>query len=81
MKKIMHAALLTIGATLAISASGCAAVTSSMSSSTAVTGEAWYTQMTGIFGFGWAPKVFYCPAPSSGPATCKEAKMVPLADK
>jgi hypothetical protein len=30
---------------------------------------------------GWAPKVFYCPAPSSGPATCKEAKMVPLAAK
>ena len=81
MKKIMNAALLTIGLALGLGSSGCVMVTSSIPSSTAVTGEAWYTQNTGLpmGGMGWAPKVFYCPAPSSGPATCKEAKMVPLA--
>lgn len=85
MKKIMNAALLTIGLTLGLGlgfgAAGCVMVTSSIPSSTAVTGEAWYTQATGMFGMGWSPKVFYCPAPSSGPATCKEAKMVPIEKK
>jgi hypothetical protein len=81
MKKLMNAALLTIGVAIGLSSSGCVMVTSSIPSSTAVTGEAWYTQLTGMFGMGWNPKVFYCPAPSSGPATCKEAKMVPLVEK
>jgi hypothetical protein len=64
------------------SGSGCAYVTSSMPSSTAVTGEAWYTEATGFFNFFWGSKIFYCPAPTAaGPATCKEAKLVPLPKK
>jgi hypothetical protein len=62
--------------------SGCAAVTSSMPSSTAVTGEAWYTEATGFFGMYWSSKIYYCPAVTqAGPATCKEAKLVPLPEK
>ncbi len=61
---------------------GCAYVTSSMPSATAVTGEAWYSEATGFFGMYWGSKIFYCPAPSAaGPATCKEAKLVPLPEK
>ena len=61
---------------------GCAAVTSSLPSTSAVTGEAWYIESTGFFGLYWGSKVFYCPAPTAaGPATCKEAKMVPLPEK
>ena len=48
----------------------------------AVTGEAWYTEATGFFGLFWGSKVFYCPAPTAaGPATCKEAKLVPLPER
>lgn len=62
--------------------SGCAYVTSSMPSTTSVTGEAWYTEATGFFGLFWGSKVFYCPAPTAaGPTTCKEAKLVPLPAK
>ncbi len=64
------------------SSMGCAYVTSSMPSSTAVTGEAWYTEATGFFGLYWGSRVFYCPAPTAaGPATCKEAKLVPQPKK
>lgn len=59
-------------------AGGCAVVTSSMPSTTSVTGEAWYTEAIGFFGMTWGSKVWYCPPPSNGPATCKEAKMVEL---
>jgi hypothetical protein len=62
--------------------SGCAYVTSSMPSTSTVTGEAWYTEATGFFGMYWGSRVFYCPAPTAaGPATCKEAKLVPLPEK
>ena len=61
---------------------GCAAVTSTMPSTSTVTGEAWYTEATGFFGLYWGSRVFYCPAPTAaGPATCKEAKLVPLPEK
>jgi hypothetical protein len=61
---------------------GCAAVTSTMPSATNVTGEAWYIEGTGFMGFAFSSKVFYCPAPTAaGPATCKEAKLVPLPEK
>jgi hypothetical protein len=61
---------------------GCAAVTSAMPSSTSVTGEAWYTEATGFFGAYWGSRIYYCPAPTAaGPATCKEAKLVPLPEK
>jgi hypothetical protein len=64
------------------SSMGCAYVTSSGPSSSSVTGEAWYTEATGFFGMYWGSKIFYCPAPTTaGPATCKEAKLVPLAKK
>jgi hypothetical protein len=77
MKKIIRAGLLV--ASLAGVGSGCAAVSSSMSSSTAMTGEAWYVESTGFFGFYWGSRVFYCPAATSaGPSTCTEAKLVPL---
>lgn len=79
MKRTMRV-LLAAGALA--SSMGCAYVTTSMPSSTAVTGEAWYTEATGFFGIYWGSKVYYCPAPTAaGPATCKEAKLVPLPKK
>jgi hypothetical protein len=58
---------------------GCVTVTSSLPASTAVTGEAWYTEATGFFGMTWGSRVWYCPAGTSGgPVTCVEAKMVEL---
>jgi hypothetical protein len=64
------------------SSTGCAYVTSAGPSSSSVTGEAWYTEATGFLGMYWGSKIFYCPAPTSaGPATCKEAKLVPLPKK
>jgi hypothetical protein len=80
MKRLMFALL--AASTLAAGSSGCAYVTSSMPSTTQVTGEAWYTEATGFFGLFWGSKVFYCPAPTAaGPTTCKEAKLVPLPAK
>ena len=59
--------------------SGCAIVTSSMPTSTAVTGEAWYTEAIGFFGLTWGSKVWFCPAATgAGPSTCTEAKLVEL---
>ena len=79
----MRRALLGMLAAGALAGSmGCAYVTTSMPSSTSVTGEAWYTEATGFFGLYWGSKIFYCPAPTAaGPATCKEAKLVPLPAK
>jgi len=79
----MKRAMLGLLAAGALAAgSGCAYVTTSGPSSTAVTGEAWYTEATGFFGMYWGSRVFYCPAPTAaGPATCKEAKLVPLPAK
>jgi predicted alpha-1,6-mannanase (GH76 family) len=37
-------------------------------------GDAWYTEATGFFGMTWESKVYYCPAPTSGPAHCVEAR-------
>jgi hypothetical protein len=50
---------------------GCTSVVSSLPTSTTVNGDAWYTTKK-IF----KSKVYYCPAPTSGPATCTEAKYV-----
>jgi hypothetical protein len=82
MRKAMRA-LLAAGALASLGlGTGCAYVTSAMPSSTSVTGEAWYTEATGFFGLFWGSKIFYCPAPTAaGPATCKEAKLVPLPQK
>jgi predicted alpha-1,6-mannanase (GH76 family) len=57
---------------------GCAVVTSSMPSLINTTGEAWYTEAIGFFGLTWGSKVWYCPPPAAGPATCKEAKLIPM---
>ena len=57
-------------------------MTSAGPSTAKVTGEAWYTEATGFFGLYWGSKIFYCPAPTAaGPATCKEAKLVPQPKK
>jgi hypothetical protein len=64
---------------LALSLStGCATVSSSMPSITNATGEAWYTEATGFLGITWGSKVWYCPPPTSGAATCREARLVEL---
>jgi hypothetical protein len=75
MRKLVHA-LVAAGALSA--AGGCASVSSSTATFSNVTGEAWYTEGKGFAGYFWATKVFYCPPPASGPATCKEAKMIAL---
>ncbi len=77
MNKMIRAGLLI--ASLASVASGCAYATSAMPTTPTVTGEAWYTEGTGFFGWFWGSRVFYCPAATSpGPSTCTEAKLVPL---
>lgn len=54
-----------------IMVSGCTHYVSSIPTSTAVNGDAWYTSRK-----MFKSKVWYCPAPSAGPATCTEAKLV-----
>lgn len=71
-------ALLLVIATTGLFGTGCSTVTSSMAGMTNTTGEAWYTEAKGFIAIKWGSKVFYCPPPSSGPATCKEAKMIAL---
>jgi hypothetical protein len=79
---IKRAMLGLLAASALAAGSGCAYVTSSGPSTSSVTGEAWYTEATGFFGLYWGSKIFYCPAPTAaGPATCKEAKLVPLPKK
>ena len=73
MRKILSS-LFALG--LVASFSGCAAITSAQGGNTSETGEAWYVKAKGFNGFTISAKVFYCPAPASGPAQCKEAKMV-----
>jgi hypothetical protein len=55
---------------------GCANIGSAMGANTAQTGEAWYAKITTLGMLVLSSKVYYCPAPQSGAATCKEAKMV-----
>lgn len=82
MKTIKRAMLGLLASGALAGSMGCAYVTSSQPSMTNVTGEAWYTEATGFFGLFWGSKIYYCPAPTAaGPATCKEAKLVPLPEK
>ncbi len=75
MKKIILGAVAVTSLWLG---SGCAIVTSSQPSVINATGEAWYTEAIGFMGITWGSKVWYCPPPSTGPATCKEAKMIAM---
>jgi len=50
---------------------GCSNVVSALPTTQTVNGDAWYTTQK-----MFKSKVYYCPAPSSGPATCTEAKYV-----
>jgi len=64
--------LLSLGTGL----TGCTKVVSSMPTTTVVSGDSWYSTVKMFKG-----KVYYCPAPASGQATCIEAKMVPASKK
>ncbi len=75
MKRLIH---VLVAAGLLGAAGACSVVTSSMPGMTNTTGEAWYTESKGFIGITWGSKVWYCPPPSSGPQTCKEAKMIAL---
>lgn len=79
MRKILSS-VIALGL-LAGFASGCATITSAQGGNTGETGEAWYVNSKGFNGLVISSKVFYCPAPASGPAQCKEAKMVEQAKK
>ena len=50
---------------------GCTSVVSSLPTTNTVNGDAWYTTKK-----MFSSKVYYCPAPTSGPATCTEAKYI-----
>ena len=77
--KTIRTLVLAASAMGLVGATGCATVTSSMPSTSTVTGEAWYTEAIGFFGLTWGSKVWYCPAATSaGPSTCTEAKLVEL---
>jgi hypothetical protein len=65
----------------ALSSAGCGAVLSSAPTWQSANGDAWYTEGTGFFGWYWGSHIYYCPAPTSGPAQCKEAKYVELPKK
>ncbi len=75
MKRLAH---VLVAAGMLAAGSGCAIVTSSQPSITNATGEGWYTEAIGFIGITWGSRVWYCPPPSGGAATCKEAKLVPL---
>jgi hypothetical protein len=75
MKRLLH---IFVAAGLLGAAGACSVVTSSIPSMTNDTGEAWYTESKGFIGITWGSKVWYCPPPTQGPATCKQAKMVEL---
>lgn len=77
MRKLMNP-LAALGlAILAAGLSGCSFVTSSIGADTTETGEAWWVKSKCLgFGLCYASKVYYCPPPSSGPARCKEARLV-----
>ncbi len=62
------------GTLLALS-TGCAAVTGTQSSGTAVTGELWYVKQRSFFGLVLSSSVWYCAPPSRGPAVCVEAQI------
>jgi hypothetical protein len=72
MNRIFH--LIGVGALLGTM--GCANIGSAMGGNTAMTGEAWYAKITSLGALVISSQVYYCPAPQSGPAQCKEAKMV-----
>lgn len=81
MRKLMNtfgaSGLLVLGVVLVMGLSGCSFVTSSIGADTTETGEAWWVKSKCLgFGLCYASKVYYCPAPSSGPARCKEARLV-----
>lgn len=65
-KRIVAALLLACTALPA-----CTHYVSSVPTANNMNGDAWYTTRK-----MFSSKVYYCPAPSSGPATCTEAKMV-----
>ncbi|MBL9100765.1 MAG: hypothetical protein JNL82_07400 [Myxococcales bacterium] len=54
----------------------CVSYVSSIPTANNVNGDAWYTTRK-----MFKSKVWYCPAPSNGPATCTEAKLVPQGKK
>jgi hypothetical protein len=64
----MHKVLSSLFALGLVASSGCAAITSAQGGNTGETGEAWYVKAKGFNGFIFSAKVFYCPAPASGPA-------------
>lgn len=70
--------LIFAAAGLLSGAGACSVVTSSLPSLTNTTGEAWYTESKGFAGITWGSKVWYCPPPTQGPVTCKQAKMIAL---
>jgi len=75
MKRLIHA-FVAVG--LLGAAGACSVVTSSMPTITNATGEAWYTESKGFAGITWGSKVWFCPPPTQGPGTCKQAKMIAL---
>lgn len=69
MKKL---STLFVGAVLLSTLSGCGFITSSQPSSTAATGEAWFTKVRVFLIFPYAKDVYYCDGKSN---VCKEAEM------
>jgi hypothetical protein len=62
---------------------GCTGVSSALGGNTSMTGDAWFTEVTGMPsmvpgmpGMAFSTRIYYCPAPSGGPATCVEAEYV-----
>lgn len=56
---------------------GCTGIASSMPGIQNATGEAWFTETTGLGFLNFSTRVYYCPPPAgSAPAQCMEAQMV-----
>ncbi len=62
---------------------GCTGVSSAVGPNSSMTGDAWFSEVTGMPsmvpgmpGMAFSTRIYYCPAPSGGPATCVEAEYV-----
>ena len=77
MNRVPLAGLLLLTAT---GASGCISVGSHQPTLQNVNGDSWFVANKGLLMLTLESKIYYCPAPTTGPAECKEAKTVPLPD-
>lgn len=63
-------------AALVALASGCTYITSTQNAESAVSGEIWYVKQHVFLGLTYRASIWHCAPPSSGRASCEEARLV-----